>query len=74
VNYAIFTVFVTAYVAFQLALVGLPESTVVVARIVSTLLGGGVALIAHLVWHPTPGDVGASTVHGNVAPPVRQRR
>lgn len=74
VNYAVFTVFVTAYVAFQLALVGLPESTVVLARIVSTLLGGGVALVAHLVWHPTPADVEAGTAPEGGTPAVQSKR
>lgn len=59
VNYAVFTLFITAYVAFQLALVGLPEWAVVSARILCTLLGGVVALIAHLVWHPSAEEVEA---------------
>lgn len=49
-NYAAFSLCVTALVVFLLAAVGLPEATTMVERIVDTLLGGVLALVAFLVW------------------------
>lgn len=75
VNYAVFTIFVTAYVVFQLAQVGLPESAVVMARVLCTLLGGAIALIAHLIWHPTPEDaLSETTREGEVRMNTAMRR
>jgi hypothetical protein len=49
VNYAAYAVAITAYVAFLLALVGLPELVVVRARVVNTALGGLCAFLGHFV-------------------------
>jgi hypothetical protein len=51
VNYGAFSVSVTAYIAFLLALGGLPEKEVAVHRVANTLLGGGIALVASLGAH-----------------------
>lgn len=48
VNYALFTLNLTAYVVFLLALAGLPAETVVERRAVYTLVGGALALAAYL--------------------------
>ncbi|TAM58533.1 hypothetical protein EPN52_10650 [bacterium] len=49
-NYAVYTVTVTAYVVFLLALMGLPEKMGVLDRVEATLLGGVLALVAYAVW------------------------
>jgi hypothetical protein len=46
VNYGTFSASVTGYVAFLLALVGLPEATVAVHRVTATLLGGAIGVAA----------------------------
>jgi uncharacterized membrane protein YccC len=48
VNDAIFAVSITASVAFLLAIKGLPEPAVAVHRAIATLLGGALALLAHV--------------------------
>lgn len=48
VNYALFTVNLTAYIVFLLSLSGLPPATVVHRRAAYTLLGAGLALLAYL--------------------------
>ncbi|MCW3051070.1 MAG: hypothetical protein JWN14_240 [Chthonomonadales bacterium] len=50
VNYAVYAIFVTAFVVFQLASVGLPTTALVPARILNTALGGALALLLHFVW------------------------
>jgi hypothetical protein len=49
-NYALFTISVTAYVVFLLAFVRLPALTAVSDRLVDTLIGGALAIIAYLAW------------------------
>jgi hypothetical protein len=49
VNYGTFAASVTAYIAFLLALGGLPEAEVAYHRVANTCLGGVVALFASLV-------------------------
>lgn len=49
VNYALFGTAITAYVVLLLSLLGLPEPEVVVHRVYATLMGAGIALLAHLV-------------------------
>jgi hypothetical protein len=46
VNYGTFSACVTAYVAFLFAFEGLPEPVVVRHRIIATLIGGAIALLA----------------------------
>lgn len=58
-NYALYAVCITSYVVFGLAIVGLPEPKVVAARTVDTLLGGLLAILAHLIF-PLPGEEGAA--------------
>jgi hypothetical protein len=48
VNYALFTLNLTAYIVFLLALAGIPEAAVVHRRAAFTLLGGGLALLAYV--------------------------
>lgn len=48
VNYALFTLNLTAYIVFLLALSGLPPATVVQRRAAYTVLGGAMALLAYL--------------------------
>jgi hypothetical protein len=48
VNYALFTLNVTAYIVFLLSLAGLPAATVVHRRAAYTALGGAFALLAYL--------------------------
>lgn len=49
VNYAIYAIAITAYVAFLLALVGLPELVTVQTRVVNTALGGLCAFVGHFI-------------------------
>ena len=46
VNYGTFSLSVTSYVAFLFALIGLPETQVAVHRVIATLLGGAIAIVA----------------------------
>jgi uncharacterized membrane protein YccC len=48
VNYALYTLTLTAYIVFLLALAGLPPAAVVHRRAAYTLLGGAFALLAYL--------------------------
>lgn len=48
VNYALFTLCLTAYIVFLLSLSGLPPATVVHRRAAYTLLGGALALLAYV--------------------------
>ena len=54
VNYAAYAIAITAYVAFLLALVGLPELAVVRARVLNTALGGLCAFLGHFVLQAPP--------------------
>ena len=47
VNYALYAVFITAYVVFSLAAAGLPEPVTALARVEATLLGAAMAVVAH---------------------------
>jgi len=49
VNYAAYAIAITSYVAFLLALVGLPELATVHTRVVNTALGGLLAFIGHFI-------------------------
>jgi hypothetical protein len=46
VNYGTFSAGVTSYIAFLLALQGLPEAQVAIQRVVATLIGGGLGMAA----------------------------
>lgn len=50
-NYAVFSLFLTAYVVFLLVLAGLAEAQVAAARIVATAIGGAFALAAHVDFY-----------------------
>ncbi len=50
VNYALFSVFVTAYVVFLLAFAAEPAVSTAGARLVATLVGGVLAIGAYLAW------------------------
>jgi len=49
-NYALFTVAITAYVAFALALLGQPEAMALRDRVLGTVVAGALALVAIFVW------------------------
>jgi hypothetical protein len=49
VNYAILSLAITMYVVLLFAIAGLPEPPIALHRVVATLLGGVIALIAHLL-------------------------
>lgn len=49
VNYAAFTVGITAFVVFGFALAGLPEPVVAAHRAVATLIGGGLAVLGQVI-------------------------
>ena len=49
-NYTLFGLAVTGFVVFLLSFVGLPGASAVVDRIVATVLGGLLALLAYAVW------------------------
>lgn len=46
VNYGAFSICITAYIAFLLAVAGLPENEVAFHRVANTILGGSLALLA----------------------------
>ena len=50
VNYAVYTICVTQYVVFLLAMAGLPAKVVVAHRVFNTVLGGGLALLLRVLW------------------------
>ena len=49
-NYGLFSLSVTAYVVFLLALLGTPESAAVQNRLIATTAGGVLAMFSYLVW------------------------
>lgn len=49
-NYGIFSLTVTAYVVFLLALLGTPEATAVQNRLEATVIGGLLAIGSYLIW------------------------
>ncbi|RKS67979.1 putative membrane protein YccC [Motilibacter peucedani] len=49
-NQAIFSTFLTGYVVFLLALVGLPGRQAALDRLVDTAIGGTLALVAYAAW------------------------
>jgi uncharacterized membrane protein YccC len=49
VSYGTFSVSVTAYIAFLLALGGLPENDVALHRVANTCLGGSLALLTSII-------------------------
>ena len=48
VNYAMYTVFLTAYIVFLLSLANLPGAVIAHRRAISTIIGGMLALLVHL--------------------------
>lgn len=50
VNYAYFTMFLTAYVVCLLSLAGLSPNPLVEHRVAFTAIGGGLAFITHFIW------------------------
>jgi uncharacterized membrane protein YccC len=49
-NYALFSVTITAYVVFLLALLGIPEHDAIVNRLLATFAGGVLAMLSYLIW------------------------
>jgi uncharacterized membrane protein YccC len=60
VSYALFSVAITGYIVYMLAVGGAPEDTSALDRVVATLLGGALALVAYTAWpawaHPHVAD------------------
>jgi Fusaric acid resistance protein-like len=54
VNYALFSLFITAYIALLFAFGGLPEPAVALYRVIATTIGGGIALAAHFLYVARP--------------------
>lgn len=50
VSYALFSLSITGYVVYMLALGGSPEHAAALDRVVATALGGALALVAYLAW------------------------
>jgi hypothetical protein len=50
VNYGLFTLTVTAYVVFLISLLGGHAGDTIKDRVISTLIGGGLALVAYAAW------------------------
>jgi uncharacterized membrane protein YccC len=48
VNYALFTLFLTAYIVFLLSLANLPGMLIAHRRALATIIGGMLALLVHL--------------------------
>ncbi len=49
VNYGLFAVFLTGYIAFLLALARMPESLTVYHRVIATAIGGALGMLAYAV-------------------------
>lgn len=49
-NYALFSLTITAYVVFLLALLGVPERDAVLNRLFATIAGGVVAMASYALW------------------------
>jgi uncharacterized membrane protein YccC len=49
-NYALFAACITAYIVFLTATFGLPEPVAALNRVVSTVMGGSLALLAFVLW------------------------
>ena len=49
-NYGLFSLTVTAYVVFLLALLGTPEATAVQNRLAATVIGGLLAMTSYVIW------------------------
>ena len=50
VSYALFSVAITGYVVYMLAFGGAPEHASAIDRVVATVLGGVLALLAYTIW------------------------
>ena len=50
VNYLFFAVFLTDFVVVLLALLGLPADQTAPDRLIATVLGAGLALLAYILW------------------------
>jgi hypothetical protein len=54
VNYALFSMFITGYIALLFAFGGLPEPVAALHRVIATAIGGSVALAAHFLYVARP--------------------
>ena len=54
VNYALFSMMVTGYVALLFAFGGLPAPVAALHRVIATAIGGSVALVAHFLYVARP--------------------
>jgi hypothetical protein len=54
VNYALFSMFITGYIALLFAFGGLPEPAAAWHRVIATAIGGSVALAAHFLYVARP--------------------
>jgi uncharacterized membrane protein YccC len=49
-NYALYSLAITAYVVFILSLLGQPEHAAVVNRVIATIVGGTLAMLSYGLW------------------------
>jgi uncharacterized membrane protein YccC len=50
INFAVFSLAITAYVVFILALLGQPEESAIVNRVLATTAGGALAMLSYAIW------------------------
>lgn len=62
VNYALFSVCLTAYVVFVLRLSGIAELTAAMARITYTIEGGALAILVYAVWPTWAGRTARASI------------
>ena len=75
VNYALFSMLVTGYIALLFAFGGLPEPTVALHRVIATAIAGSVALAAHFLYvaRPRRPAAGAASVPIDRGSPDQKR-
>ena len=75
VNYALFSMLVTGYIALLFAFGGLPEPAVALHRVIATAIAGSVALAAHFLYVARPGRpaAGAASVPIDRGSPDQKR-
>ena len=67
VNYALFSMLITGYIALLFAFGGLPEPAVALHRVIATAIGGSVALAAHFLYVARPPRRGPSVRRRSLA-------
>jgi hypothetical protein len=75
VNYALFSMLVTGYIALLFAFGGLPEPTVALHRVIATAIAGSIALAVHFLYvaRPRRPAAGAASVPIDRGSPDQKR-